>query len=213
MHFKRLSALAILAVSSLSALPASAQTFSGSPVFKSINPTTSQPTVFVGGQLPNAEISVTFLGADRTRRVTANGCGLITLKDSTSSPIAGLKSVDGMTINQATLPVRLIPKCVNGVLEEPRTADFKTGTGDVVIVKTPNTSYSTIYMADTIKKVRANACGFAYLRGTTASPLMDSTSIQIGASAPTTISAIMTAPSEPLCRNGILYTPGGTSWN
>jgi hypothetical protein len=213
MKFKQFGAIALLAMSSLSALPAAAQMYSGSNTFKTINPTTSQPVVFVGEQSPGGEVSVTFVGADRTRRVAANACGLITLKDTTSAPLAGLKSVDGMTVNQATLPVRLAPRCVNGVLEEARTADFKTGLGDVVLVKTPNTSYEAVYMADVVRKVRANACGFASVRGSTASPLVGTTSIKIGAAFPATISEIVTAPSEPVCRNGVLYTPEGTAWN
>jgi hypothetical protein len=210
MILKKLGAVSLLAMSSLSALPASAQMYSGSNTFKTINPTTNQPIVFVGEQSPGGEVSVTFVGADRTRRVSANACGLITLKDTTSAPLAGLKTVDGAVVNQATLPVRLIPRCVNGVLEEPRTADFKTGLGDVVLVKTPNTSYEAVYTADVVRKVRANACGFASVRGSAASPLLETTSIKIGNGTTTTINAIATAPSEPVCRNGVLYTP--TSW-
>ncbi|KAM3106819.1 hypothetical protein [Phormidesmis sp. 146-33] len=213
MDLKKLSAAALLAMSTLSALPASAQSYSGSNVFKTINPTTNQPVVFIGEQSPNAEIDVTFTGADRSRRVSANGCGLVTLKDTDSAPLSGLKSVDGMTINQATLPVRLAPRCVNGVLEEARNSDFKTGLGDVILVKTPNTSYEAIYTADVVRKVRANACGYGALRGTTAAPLLGTTSIKIGAGTATTINAISTAPSEPLCRNGVLYTPEGAAWN
>jgi hypothetical protein len=213
MKFRKLGAIALLAMSSLSALPTLAQTYSGSNTFKTINPTTNQPIVFVGEQPPGGEVSVTFVGADRTRRVAANACGLVTLKDTTSAPLAGLKSVDGVPINQATLPVRLAPRCVNGVLEEARNADFKTGLGDVVLVKTPNTSYEAIYMADVVRKVRANACGFASVRGTTASPLLGTTSIKVGMGSTTTIGAIATASSEPVCRNGVLYTPEGAAWN
>jgi len=213
MNSKKLGAIAILAMSSLSALPASAQMYSGSNTFKTINPTTNQPIVFVGEQSPGGEVSVTFVGADRTRRVAANACGLITLKDTTSAPLAGLKSVDGMTVNQATLPVRLAPRCVNGVLEEARNADFKTGLGDVVLVKTPNTSYEAVYLTDVVRKVRANACGYASVRGTAASPLVGTTSIKIGNGSMTTVGVIATAPSEPVCRNGVLYTPEGAAWN
>ncbi|MCY7274446.1 MAG: hypothetical protein LH702_12085, partial [Phormidesmis sp. CAN_BIN44] len=169
--------------------------------------------VYVGEQAPSAEVPITFPGSDRTRRVSANACGLITLKDTTSAPLAGLKSLDGVNINQATLPVRLIPRCVNGILEEARTADFKTGYGDVVIVKAPNTSYPAIYTADVIRKVRANACGFASVRGSIAAPSMGTTQIKIGAGTATTVSSIATAPSEPVCRNSVLYTPEEAAWN
>lgn len=43
-----------------------------------------QPTVYIGEQAPNAEVPVVFVGANRTRRVSANGCELIILRDNGS---------------------------------------------------------------------------------------------------------------------------------
>jgi hypothetical protein len=209
MNIKNIAALTGLALSILPAFVsgASAQTYNGNSIFKVER--NGQFTVYIGEQTPNADVPVTLIGADRTRRVAANGCGLITLRDSDTAPLSGLKSVDGSTINIATLPTRLIPRCVDGVLEEPRTADFKTGAGDVVIVKTPNTSYEAIFTADATRNVRANACGFATFRGSTTAPLLNTTLVKIGTGANTTIGAITTTMNEPLCRSGVLFTPEG----
>lgn len=211
MSFRKIAALTGLALSILPAFAsgASAQMYNGNSVFKVER--NGQPIVYIGEQTPNADVPVTFVGADRTRRVSANGCGLITLRNSDTAPLSGLKSVDGNVINIATLPTRLIPRCVDGVLEEARTADFKTGTGDLVIVKTPNTSYEAIYTADVIRNLRVNACGFATLRGSTASPLLDTTQVKIGTGTTTAISTIPTTMNEPLCRSGVLFTPEGMS--
>jgi hypothetical protein len=211
MNIRKIAALTGLALSTLPALVsgASAQMVSGNSIFKVER--NGQPTVYIGEKAANSDVPVTFLGAERSRRVAANGCGLITLRDSDTAPLSGLKSVDGNTINIATLPTRLIPRCVDGALEEARTADFKTGTGDVVIVKTPNTSYEAIFTADTPRNVRANACGFATFRGSTASPLLGTTQVKIGTGSTTTIAAIPTTANEPLCRNGVLFTPEGMS--
>jgi hypothetical protein len=100
---------------------------------------------------------------------------------------------------------------VDGVLEEARTANFKTGTGDVVIVKTPNTSHEAIFTADTVRNVRVNACGFAFLRGSTAAPFLGTTQVKIETGSTTTIGAIPSTDNEPLCRNGVLFTPSGMS--
>lgn len=211
MKLRKIAALTGLVLSTLPAFvsAASAQTYNGNSTFKVER--NGQTTVYIGEQAPNADVPVTLIGADRTRRVSANACGLITLRDSSTAPLSGLKSVDGSTINIATLPTRLIPRCVNGVLEEARTADFKTGAGDVVIVKTPNTSYEAIFTADATRNVRANACGFATFRGSTTAPLLNTTQVRIGAGADTTIGAITSAMNEPLCRTGVLFVPEGMS--
>ncbi|MBD2078459.1 hypothetical protein [Leptolyngbya sp. FACHB-17] len=211
MNVRKIAALTGLALSTLPALAsgASAQMYNGNDVFKVER--NGQAIVYIGEQTPGADVPVTFIGADRTRRVSANACGLIILRSSPTAPLSGLKSVDGVTINQATLPTRLIPRCLDGTLEEPRTADFKTATGDVVIVKTPNTSYNATYTADVIRNIRANACGFATLRGSTSAPLMGTTQVKIGNDTPTTISAIPITMNEPICRNGTLFTPTGMS--
>lgn len=209
MNLRKTVALTALALSIIPAFVsgASAQMYNGNDVFKVER--NGQAIVYIGEQTPGADVPVTFIGADRTRRVSANACGLIILRSSPTAPLSGLKSVDGMTINQATLPTRLIPRCLNGTLEEPRTADFKTATGDVVIVKTPNTSYNAIYTADVTRTLRANVCGFATLRGSATAPLMGTTQIRVGMDTPTTIGAIPTAMNEPICRNGTLFTPEG----
>lgn len=211
MNLRKTAALTALALSTIPAFMsgASAQMVSGNSTFKVER--NGQPTVYIGEKAPNSDVPVTFVGADRTRRVAANGCGLITLRDSDTAPLSGLKSVDGDTINIATLPIRLIPRCVDGVLEEARTANFKTGTGDVVIVKTPNTSYEAIFTADTVRSVRVNACGFASLRGSSTAPFLGTTQVKIGTGATTTIGAIPVTDNEPLCRSGVLFTPTGMS--
>ncbi|QQE64171.1 hypothetical protein GFS31_08500 [Leptolyngbya sp. BL0902] len=182
-----------------------AQTFSGNAVYKVMR-SNGTPQVIVANRTPGERLTVTYPGATSTRRVTANACGLVVLRDSTTSPLSSLQTVDGATINQATLPTQLLPRCVNGALEEARTANFKTGTGEVVIVKTPNTVYEAVYGGGRERSVTANACGFAAINESTTYPWASNPTIMIGGTTHT-LATMPDAGSEPLCRSGQLYTP------
>lgn len=70
------------------------------------------------------------------------------------------------TINQGSLPTQLLPRCVDGNLEEARMDHFKTGAGEVVLVKTPNTVYEATYTGGRTASVTVNACGFAQINST-----------------------------------------------
>ncbi|MBD1877013.1 hypothetical protein H6F75_26360 [Nodosilinea sp. FACHB-131] len=165
--------------------------------------------VIVANRTPGERLTISYPGATSTRRVTANACGLVVLRDGASSSLADLVSVDGAPINQAALPTQLLPRCVNGNLEEPRAANFKTGAGEVVIVKTPNTVYEAAYGGGRDRNVTANACGFAAISESSAYPWASNPTIVIGGTT-YTVATLPTANPEPLCRSGQLYTPA--SW-
>ncbi len=88
------------------------------------------------------------------------------LRDSASNSLTSLVSVDGATIDQTALPTQLLPRCVNSNLEEARAGNFKTGAGEVVVVKTPNTVYEAVYAGGRERRVTANTCGFAAINST-----------------------------------------------
>lgn len=189
---------------------AMAQTYSGAAVYK-ITRSNGTPAVIIANRSAGEKVSVTFPNATATRRVTANACGLVVLRDSSTAPIANLVSVDGAAITQASLPTQLLPRCVNGNLEEARTANFKTGAGEVVIVETPNTVYEAVYSGGRSRDVTANACGFAQINS---SDSLDLTSTQYGTfsigGTSYSLASLPQANPEPLCRSGQLYVP--SSW-
>ena len=186
---------------------AQAQTYSGSNIYK-ITRSNGTPAVVIANRTAGERISVNFTGATTTRRVTANACGLIVLRDSSSRALSDLASVDGTAIDQATLPTQLLPRCVDGSLEEARTADFKTGAGEVVIVKTPNTVYEAVYNGGRTRNVTINACGFGLVTSTSTydltRPELDSFEVMGTSYA---VSTLPSAGLEPLCRTGSLYVP------
>lgn len=201
--------LGLLGLASAIAFPAMAQTYNGSDVYKVMR-SNGSPQVIVANRNPGERLTVTYPGATTSRRVTANGCGLVVLRDSTTNPVANLVSVDGMVIDQAALPTQLIPRCVNGSLEEARTANFKTGAGEVVIVKTPNTVYETVFTGGRTRNVTANACGFAAISGTSSIPWEDTANQTFSIGGTTyNLGSLPLANPEPLCRTGQLYNPAG----
>lgn len=202
--FLTIGGIGLVATSLLAPL-ALAQTYSGSAVYK-VTRTNGTTQVIVANRTPGERITVTYPGATTTRRVTANECGLVVLRDSATNALANLQTVDGVAINQATLPTQLLPRCVNGVLEEARTANFKTGAGEVVIVKTPNTVYEAVYAGGRDRNVTANACGYAAINESDSYPWASNPTIVIG-STTHTIATLPQATLEPLCRSGQLYTP------
>lgn len=208
MNFRKFAVpLGLLGLTCEIAVPAVAQTFSGNTVYK-ITRSNGTPSVVVANKSPGTRVTFTFPNALRTRRVTANACGLITLRDSSTNALADLQSVDGETIDQAALPTQLLPRCVDGTLEEARAAHFKTGAGEVVLVKTPNTVYPAVYSGGRTANATVNACGFAQMNTTTSRDLasaeysafeVDGTAYDVG--------TLPEATPEPLCRSGNLYMP------
>lgn len=203
-RFLTIGGVGLIATGLLTPL-ALAQTYNGNAVYK-VTRSNGTTQVIVANRTPGERLTVNYPGATTARRVTANECGLVVLRDSSTNALANLQTVDGATIDQATLPTQLLPRCVDGVLEEARTVNFKTGTGDVVIVKTPNTIYEAIYGGGRDRSITANACGFAAINESTAYPWAANPSIVIGGTTHT-IATLPEATPEPLCRTGQLYLP------
>lgn len=186
---------------------AMAQTYNGNSVYK-VTRSNGEPQVIVANQTPGARLDVIFPNATTTAKVTANACGLVVIRDSATRPANTLVSIAGAAIDQATLPTQLLPRCVNGALEEARAANFKTGAGEVVVVKTPNTVYDAVFSGGRSRNVTVNACGFAAISGTSAMPWSDAANkaFSIGGTA-YNIDTLPAANPEPICRSGQLYVP------
>lgn len=166
-QFAALAGLGIaIAPSILMGLPASAS-ISGFQIHKD-----SKGAVYFTGA-PNSELTVTLDGLTQTRNVTANACGLVIIRPSTTRPIPASFLIGTNTVTQASLPTQLLPKCntTTGQLEEARTADFKTAEGAVVVVgQTPSASVQMSFAGGRARKVQVNACGFGKISNSTTSP-------------------------------------------
>ena len=201
--------LGVLGLTTAIAFPAVAQTFNGNDVYKVMRNGT--PQVIVGNLTPGSRLTMTYPGATTIRRVTTNSCGLAVLRDSNANSLSNLVSINSNTINQTALPTQLLPRCVNGVLEEARTETFKTGTGEVVFVGTPNTVFEAIYAGGRDRNVAVNACGFAAINSTSALDWSETSNQTFTFNGNTyDINTLPTADPEPICRSGNLYEPA--SW-
>lgn len=191
----------------VSSIPAIAQTYNGSDIYK-ITRSNGSPAVIVANKNPGDRVDVIYPNATQSRRVTADACGLVVLRDTSTRPLTNLQSVDGTAIDQTTLPTQLLPRCVDGNLEEARAANFKTGAGEVVLVKTPNTVYDAVYTGGRTRRVTVNACGYAQVTSTNTYDMTtgEYDNFEIDGTA-YDLATLPEANPAPLCRTGTLYTP------
>jgi hypothetical protein len=191
--------LASVGLSAIATLPATAAPFGmkGNAV-KVASDTPGEFIVYVGG-LSGAEATISIANVTKTRKATANGCGMAKFSASDSWPTVKITSV-----NFATLPQRIFPKCSSaGVPEEPRTENFKTMAGEVILVGTPNADLTLTYAGSAEKKasVKGGVARFTKVVGNFA----------IGATQ-YVLSDIPTVPAleSPIIKETTLFIP--TSW-
>lgn len=141
--------------------PASAIQYNTSTVYKA---TDGGYTVVVFSASAGSKIQVNLGNVSKPTAKIVGACGEIKLSVPSSGSFTGLK-VDGTSVDASTLSTQTLPSCVNGTFAEARTSNFKTPSGQVVIVgKTPGTAASVELPQPTIKTVSINACGFGVLK-------------------------------------------------
>jgi hypothetical protein len=93
----------------------------------------------------NTGIAVKYEGQERTSARIAGACGEVRIS-STTGEYTGLK-IDDVTVDTASLPVNTLPTCTAGSFMEPRPANFKLPTGQVIIVgKTPGSAVKVCFL-------------------------------------------------------------------
>lgn len=190
-------------------LSAFAIPYNGATVYKAMD---NGSAVVVFSASPGSRISVNLGTSPRPAARLAGSCGEVRISPPSSGDFTGLQ-VDGTSIDASSLSVQTLPSCVNGVFSEARISNFKTPTGQVVVVgKTPSSAVSVSLPASVTRNVTVGACGFGVLRPTSSSgPLPDSFSVD------TTSYALATLPdatTAPYCRtvNGTPYGYVPASW-
>lgn len=94
----------------------------------------------------------------------ADACGTITYKHYANQISAYSKPGGGGWQTFNSLPIRLKPSCVNGVLSEARTADFRTSEGEIVFVGIPASSAYTFEVMQPKALSITPKCGFAKIK-------------------------------------------------
>ena len=171
----------------------------------------TQNNIYVTGQSPSSRVSMTYEGMLRSRDYQANSCGWIVLRNSTTSPIPANITVGGTAVDTTALATQLMPGCTNGVPQESRSANFKSTSGDVVIVGRTPGSYITVQTpVDRTRNATANACGVARFTNSTTYQHSDTTAIGLTQAPAANTIADLSEKDGVLCSRGSLYVPA--SW-
>lgn len=183
--------------------PAAAIPYNSATVYKAMD---NGNTVVVFSASPGSRVSVNLGTSPRPAARLAGACGEVRISPPSSGDFTGLE-VDAVAINASTLPVQSLPSCVNGSFSETRSANFKTPTGQVIVVgKTPSSAVTVSLPAAVTRSVTVGACGFGVLRPTTSSGPLPATFM-----VDTTSYSLATLPdatTAPYCRT-IDGTPYG----
>jgi hypothetical protein len=196
----------IIAATALSSMLASTSAFAipygTNTVYKAMG-TSGQTEVYISSTA-GSRVNVLLGASDRAQARIAGSCGEVRISVPSSGNFTGLK-VDDVAVDASILATQTLPSCLNGSFSQPRTANFKTPTGHIVIVgKTVGKAVKISLPQEMTRTVTVNACGFGVLRGSTLSPLP--ATFAIGAQN-YTLATIPNATHGPICRtNGAIST-------
>jgi hypothetical protein len=131
-------------------------------------------------------------------------CGEVRITSSSLGTTPTI-TVDGSTVTIASLPTQLLPTCSGGTFAESRPSNFKTSTGDVVIVgKTAGSAIALDIPKSTTKQVKINACGFGTLKNSSSFTIPSTFSVNGSA---VNLASLAAPTNPPFCR-----TTGSTSY-
>ncbi|AFZ27216.1 hypothetical protein Cylst_5177 [Cylindrospermum stagnale PCC 7417] len=188
--------------------PVMALPYGTNTVYKTVSDS-NVTTVYISAAA-NSRVQVDMGSADRSTARIVGACGELRISIPSSGSFEGLK-VDGTAIDASTLPTQILPACNGGTFVEPRSANFKTPNGQVVIVgKNPNSAVAITLPTETTRNVSINGCGFGILRAASGSSLPST--FEIGTNS-YTLATLPDAGEPPVCRttNGVStgYVPSG----
>ncbi|QIR41710.1 hypothetical protein HCG51_33925 (plasmid) [Tolypothrix sp. PCC 7910] len=202
----------IIATSAIGALTAPLSAFAipyqGATVYKAMD---GSNQVVVFSATPGSRISVNLGSSPRPVARLAGSCGEVRISPPASGDFTGLQ-VDGTAIDASTLLTQTLPSCVSGAFSETRNTNFKTPTGQVVVVnKTPGSAVSVSLPSAVTRSVTVGACGFGVLRASSGQTLPTSFLVNTTSY---TIASLPNSVNVPYCRtiNGTPYGYVPTSW-
>jgi hypothetical protein len=149
----------ILAIASLMAMisPANAQTIPNGYFRDATN------TVYLMGQTPSGEATLTYLDLLKSRTIQSDNCGRVIWRTTATNPVPRSYSTDGGNIFfSTTLPTGEITRCnPDGQPADNGTSGtYRTAIGDLVISnRPPNSPIQVTYKVNKARKAKANLCG------------------------------------------------------
>jgi hypothetical protein len=198
-----------IAIAVFNSPAAQAIPYNGSNVYKVVKDSTT--TIYISSTA-NSRVRIELGSIDRSTARIAGACGEVRISVPSSGSWDGLK-IDGSSVDASNLPTQVLPACNSGAFAEPRTEDFKTPNGQIVIVgRDPGSAVAITLPSDATRNISINACGFGVIRPTSNTSLPDSFKMD---GTDYTVANLADAGEPPVCRtnNGVStgYVP--SSWN
>ena len=196
-------------IASLGISPAYAIPYNGNSVYKT---GTGSETAVYFSSTAGSTISVNLGLTSKFSSKIVGNCGEVRVTGSSIGSTPTIK-VDATNITVASLPVQTLPACSSGAFAEPRTSNFKTSTGDVVVVgKTAGSAIAIDIPQSTSKSVKINGCGFGVLKNSSSFAIPATFTVNSNSF---TLASLSSAVNPPYCRtvSGVSYGYVPAEWN
>jgi hypothetical protein len=197
------------AILNLGISPANAIPYKGNSVYKTS--TDSGMAVYFSATA-GSTVSINLGLVSKFSSKIVGSCGEVRVTGSSIGSTPTI-TVDGTVVTVSSLPIQTLPACSNGTFAEARTSNFKTSTGDVVVVgKTASSAIAIDIPKPTSKSVKINGCGFGVLKNSSSFAIPTSFVVN-GTSF--NLASLNSAVNPPYCRtvNGTSYGYIPAEWN
>jgi hypothetical protein len=171
----------------------------------------AQNNVYLMGQSPSAEVTLTYTEVAKSRIINADNCGRVIWRATVTNPVPASYSFAPNEPTYSTtlgVPTAEITRCnPDGQAAENGTSGvYRTAAGDFVLgSRPPNAPFELFYKTTRVRKIKANACGVARWGNTATIPHTEDTRIQLQQGSVPITGLGMLKP--PVCRQGQLYIP------
>jgi hypothetical protein len=171
----------------------------------------TQNNVYLMGQSPSAEVTLTYTEVAKSRIINADNCGRVIWRATVTNPVPASYSFapDAPTYSTTSgVPTAEITRCnPDGQAAENGTSGvYRTAAGDFVLgSRPPNAPFELFYKTTKVRKIKANACGVARWGNTATTPHTTETSIRVQGEPISLTGLDLLKP--PVCRQGQLYIP------
>ena len=111
--------------------------------------------------MPKATLKYSITNGMDDKRLTANKCGIALFEPL--FPANTTSTLNGLSWSSKNLPIKLLPRCVEGKPVEVRSTHFKLSNGAIVFIGKPGAEFKVSFRGNVNDLAYANACGIAWI--------------------------------------------------
>lgn len=111
--------------------------------------------------MPKATLKYSITNGMDDKKIIANKCGIALFEPL--GPANTTYILNGLSWSSKNLPIKLLPRCVEGKPEEVRSAHFKLSNGAIVFIGKPGAEFKVSFRGNVNDLAYANACGIAWI--------------------------------------------------